>query len=116
MEVIHDLLDYVNEGTLCESLQSGADTIGSHRLRVVAIKVLGWLKSQHRMATKCALALNRSHTWCENLEVWMQLGSPLSECFEIGEDGFDFRAEVTQDERDDIRAMVDTHHQPRLMT
>ncbi len=116
MQVIRDLLAYVNDGRVGESLAATQESIGPTGLRVVAIKVLSWLKSQNRLPTKRPLKINMEYPWCANLATLLATNTDIAVIFVLCEDAFDFRAEIAEGTRREILACVDAHYQPPLIT
>jgi hypothetical protein len=115
MESVNDLLDYVERGRAADWLAAIEGTIGRQRVRVVSIKVLSWLKSQNHLRTKRALDLNMAYPWCAELATVLAQDSRLAGIFVVAGNTFDFREEVSEELRNEIRAKVDADHNPRLM-
>lgn len=116
MDIISDIVTYVETNQVSTSLSDAQRSLGTQTLRDIAIEIVAWLKSQHRMKSKRSLALKTKYTWCRDLVKWMESGSPLEKWFAVSDNGFDFRIEVNSNERERIREMMDTQYQPRLMT
>jgi hypothetical protein len=116
METIESLLDYVDTKRLSERLAVPPDKISHDDVRVAAIKILGWLKSQNRMATKRALPLNSEFNWCVNVATLLAEVPNLRTVFFATDSEFDFRPEINQETRNEIRAIVDARYRPPLMS
>jgi len=116
MKSVNDLLDYVEKGHVADWLVAIERNIGRERLRVLCIKVLGWLKSQNHLRTKRALDLNMAYPWCAELAGVLAQDAHLAAIFAVAENTFDFREDVSDELRNEIRAMVDKDYEPRLMT
>ena len=115
MKSVNDLLDYVEKGHTADWLVAIELNIGRERLRVLCIKVLGWLKSQNRIRTKRPLDLNMAYPWCAELASVLVQDAHLAAIFAVVESAFDFREDVSDELRNEIRAKVDKDYEPRLM-
>lgn len=116
MESVNELLDCVEKGRSADWLAVVERQIGRKRLRVVAINILAWLKSQNRLRTKRPLDLNMAYPWCTDLIAYLAPDVHLVSIFVISENTFDFREDVDENSRNAIRAMVDRDFRPPLMT
>jgi hypothetical protein len=114
--IINALLAYVNNEGLFPPLVEIQQILGSRDLRVVCIKLLGWLKSQHREFRKRGLMLDDHFVWCANLKRWIAQGGSLSDMFCISNNVFDFRPTVSHTDRKAIRALVNDKHHPPVRT
>src|SRR3954452_20923733 len=94
MTIIDDLLAFVNSGHVSEGLLIARQRMSDEDLRIVAIKILSWLKSQNRVHTKRPLPLNIEYPWCSQLIDWLTVDSHLSNLFSESEGLFDFRPDV----------------------
>src|SRR5262245_36741556 len=86
-------------GALLESIEL---ELGKSNLRVVAIKLLSWIKSQARQQQPQPLDLNPAFPWCEWLRSLVQTNKHLSELFNVDGNRLDFRIEISEIERKEI--------------
>jgi hypothetical protein len=114
MDCILDLIAYVERGQGSEWISRIEVVIGAARLRVVAIKLLGWLKSQNRLRTKRPLDLKVAFAWCAELRNVLAHDSSLGTIFVASDNSVDFRSEISEDLRNEIRGEVDSNHNPPL--
>jgi hypothetical protein len=114
MDSVNELLDYVEKGRSAVWLALVEQQIGCERLRIVVIKILAWLKSQNRLRTKRPLDLNMAYPWCADLIDLLAPNVHLVSIFIISENTFDFREDVDEELRNEIRATVDRDYNPPL--
>jgi hypothetical protein len=116
IEIIRDILDYVNTQRVSISLTKIEEYLGQEKLRVISIKILSWLRNQNRMLKKRPLRLNMQYPWCVNLSSWLEQDEVLAKVFTISDNTCDFSDEVSETEKKAIRIMVDEGYRPKLMT
>jgi len=116
MGIILELLDFVNKGQVSEWLHHAETRLGREEVRLLAIKLLGWLKSRNRFQRNRPLALNKHRPWCRELVDWLTHDERLASLFSASEDSFDFRDDVPEELRRAIWAKVDAEYSPRLRT
>lgn len=116
ISIIYELVELVETGKVPVSLAQIDGSIGSQELRVVAIKVLGWLKSRARFPNDRPFNLYDSFGWCANLRVLVASSDELSSTFQIDGNVLNFAPTVTPLERREIEKFVDQHYRPPLMT
>lgn len=115
MKAIQDLID-------CTKPDRLAGTCGAHKspqscsraMRIVAIKIIGWLADQHAFGEREPLELNMDYPWCQDVEMLLRPGSPLSTWFCIRETVLDFRSNVDKCERDRIRQLAHSQYHPKI--
>jgi hypothetical protein len=88
--------------------------IGAPRLRVVAIKLLGWLKAQHRLGKESALQLDSHYQWCVELKRLVAECRAFSEVFREENDTLVFRDDIEQAKRVAARSVADKEYNPIL--
>lgn len=117
MDTIHALISFVNNGKADGSLfQSVSSEIGDDRMRVIAIKVLGWMKSQHRMGKLRPLRLKPAWSWCNELSELMSRLDIFSDVLELQTSGIVFKSSLSEKTKLEICELVDRKYEPRLMT
>ena len=117
MDTIRALISFVNNGTADNSsLQLARTEIGDDRMRVVAVKVLGWMKSQHRIGKLRPLQLKSSQSWTQELSNLMSEHQLFSEVLELRDSAVVFNSSLSEEGQLEICALVDREHEPRLMT
>ncbi len=116
IDVVDGLLVYVESGATSPGLSPGVEAMDQLRVRVIAIKLLGWLRLQATSLTERPLELIDAYTWSQDLRKLITLCSSFSEVFEIQGNSIDFRATVSMEERTRIRQMVVRRYKPRLFT
>jgi hypothetical protein len=112
--IIVELVEYVENGKTSEGMHECLEEIGAVEVRIVAIKLLGWLKQLARTGKQKGLKFNKSYTWCMNFIRLMSTLPELRLLLELKEREIDFRSDVSADERLEIAKYVDVHHNPKL--
>ena len=115
MQIINDMLVFINKNKIPESLVKIEKTIGRNELRVVSIKILSWLKAQNRTSNKILLSMKNEYDWCKNLKRWLTDDKFLANIFYIHNNKCDFLPTVNEDIRAEIRKKVDQNYNPPLM-
>ena len=116
MQVVADIIDFVNDGVVRPELALSHELLGHLELRIVSIHLLGWLKSQHRMQTKRPLDIRQGYPWQNNLRKWLQEDTRLAMLFIADECSYDFDADLAEGARSVIRALVNEGYHPPLRT
>lgn len=112
--IVHDLVGFVESGNTPPSLSQNNNTIGSRSLRVVAINLLGWLKSRAKFPNERPLTLRSDFEWCANLRTLMSSSPELSAMFQIDGDAFNFSSAVPQAQQREIEQFVNQNYRPPL--
>lgn len=113
--ILLELSDYVETGTVGRKLAPLVDEVGPVGVRIVGIKILGWLKAMFRTGKRRPLTFNESHSWCQNFRVLMSELPELRDLFEVKQGHIDFQSSVSEAEQLDIRKFVDAHYNPKLI-
>ena len=113
-QIIKDIIDFVNENKTPNSFFNIEEKLGKLDLRLISIKLLGWLKSQHRCLKKRPLKLEKKYPWSNDLIRWVEEYKELSTLFVVSEGKLDFSGEVPEIERGKIRAFVNSEYNPPL--
>lgn len=117
MHFVEMLVTYVDTGQVASTSMRDAEVlIGSDRLRVVSIKLLSWMKSQHRMGKLRRLQLEKEHAWCEDLRQLMGSTAMLDNVLEIQDHSLDFAAALADESRAELCAAADQSYSPPLRT
>jgi hypothetical protein len=111
--VIVELVDFVEKMTPGAILAPAVGRIGEKEVRVVAIKLLGWLKERAREGRQLWLAFKKSYPWCQNLLLLLET-PPVAELFEVDGNRIDFHDNIEVDERQEIEKYVDLGYKPRV--
>ena len=111
---MRDLVELVEAGKVTSSLTEANATIGSQPLRVVAIKLLGWLKARTAFPNERPLKLSDEVEWCANLRTLMSSSPELSAMFQIDGDALNFSPAVPQAQRREIEEFVGQNYRPPL--
>ena len=115
MQIINDMLNFINKNEISDSLITIEEAIGKKELRVVAIKILNWLKAQKRTSKNISLTIKNEHDWCKNLKHWLAHDALLANLFYIHENKYNFLPTVKENLRKKIRDTVDHSFKPPLM-
>jgi hypothetical protein len=115
-QVIIDFIDYVDKRTISQSLAAVIEKIGPRETRVVAIKILGWLKEMARSKSADALAFDENYPWCQNLLVLLCDIPQLNELFHVAGRHIVFRDTVPASDREEIAKYVHAHYNPKVRT
>ena len=118
--IINDLLNFVETGNVSKNLLAidaklGKSDLGDvSRLRDVAIKILGWLRGIARLKKIYPLRLNTNYEWCNDLQIFLNNSSEISEYFEIIDWKLQFKSNVNSDEITNILRIVEKEYNPVL--
>lgn len=116
MESVHSLISFVKDGTTSDPyLLLAKHEIGDERLREVAIKVLGWMKSQHRMGKLRPLPLKAHHCWSQELSNLMINHQVFADLLELRDGEVILESSLPEQTHLEICALVDREYKPRLM-
>ena len=116
MDTIYELIGFLSKGSEgSPALQQAEEVVGETRLRVLSIKLLGWMKSQHRLGKIRPLTLNAEHEWCENLRQVM-VQRLFADVFELQETQLILSTALGVDKQLALCALVDREYSPTLMT
>jgi hypothetical protein len=115
---VQNLLDFVNSRAASPGPEvAGAlAAIGKLRLRLVAIKLLSWLKLQRRVRKVLPLGMDDRHEWCRDLLDLVQRQALLNGVIAIESGAVVLSSGLRQDEREELLALVDAEYQPPLRT
>ncbi len=116
MQIIKDLLDYVNNDKSTVPASKICDRLDQSELRVIVFNILGWLKFQKRWHKDRPLELKSEFAWCRNLRALLDDNEPMRSLFEISENQLDFRSEIDEATRESIRSIVDAGYNPKIRT
>jgi hypothetical protein len=114
--IIAEFVDYVENRTTGNTLASVQGKIEATDLRILAIKLLGWLKEMARTGKHRPLAFNNTYTWCHNLLTLLSNIPQLNDLLVVDGNHIDFRDTLPADERVEIARYVDDHYKPKLRT
>jgi hypothetical protein len=110
--VVAGLLAALGLGDVPASLECAVSKLGRVRMRLLAMKILRWLKTQHRFGNDRPMALDFEFRWCQELrqlvDLWPELGSLL----QIVGDEVTFRDTATREDRLRLRQQVDEAYRP----
>jgi hypothetical protein len=115
MQIINDIINFINNGKISERLVNITEKIGNKELRVVSIKILSWLKAQNKTSNKILLSIKDEYDWCQNLKRCLIYDKNLASIFYIHNNKCDFLPTVNEELRDQIRKTVDNNYNPPLM-
>ena len=68
---INDIVFFVNHNEFPKSLVKLEKILSKDDLRIVSIKLLGWLKYQHASSLKRALKMKDDYKWCTDFKKWL---------------------------------------------
>ncbi len=115
-QTVADLLRFVNAGaSTATQISPAIAEIGRKQVRVVAIKLLSWMKSQHRIGKLWPLELLEKFEWCRNLLHLMQKQAFASDLIHATDTTVVFLPELNEDQVKTLLAFVDAGYQPQLM-
>lgn len=117
MNVIEALIAYVDKDADVAGLLAAAEErIGDDRLRILAIKLLAWMKAQHRSRKLRPLTLADDFTWCNDLRHVLRYDDTLTAVFAIKDHTLNFVDSLPTSERLALCETVDSRYRPPLMT
>ena len=116
--ILHELVEFSNTGKVGPTLSKLAALLGAPALRVVAIKVLGWLQYRARRVrpTDMPLQLTPAYPWCSQLRTALSASPELAAVFQIEGESLSFSARISPEERKAIERLVGQGLEGRLMT
>jgi hypothetical protein len=113
---VDDLLGFVNaNASTATQINLAIAEIGRRQVRVVAIKLLKWMKSQHRIGKLWPLELEEKHECCRNLLHLIQSQAFAADVIYTKDTTIVFRPELNENEVNAMLAVVDAGFQPPLM-
>jgi hypothetical protein len=115
---IEIILAFVNSpGTpLPVELNTIHSQVGKLRLRLVAVKILAWLKLQRKLGKPLPLDLDDRHEWCRDLVYFVNSWPLLQSIIRIEGAAAILSSDLSVDAREKLLTLVDTRYQPRLIT
>jgi hypothetical protein len=116
-ETIEYFVDFVNSrerGPGPGRLSEARSEIGSQRMRVVAIKLVSWLKGMRRLGKPLPLPLNTQFEWCHDLLQLINDKGLLRDVINVREDGLVLSPDLSSQEREELLAFVDAGYKPKL--
>ena len=116
-EAVKNLLDFVSspQAAPASDLANAISEVGKLRLRLVAIKLLSWLKLQRKLGKPLSLDLDDRHEWCRDLVTLVKSHGLLDDMITIQGGAVVLSSSLSADEREELLAFVDDGYQPRLM-
>lgn len=116
MNSIEALINYVNDQSAEDDVRTAQVELGDARLRVVAIKILGWLKSQHRLSKFRDLPLRKDKEWCVDATSLMLENRLFLDMLQIDESLISFAGQLSDSDKAALCETVDQGFAPRLLT
>ncbi len=116
MQLIEELVQYADGSRPVAELETAQKELGDERLRVVVLKILGWLKSQHRLGRLRTLTIKQEYAWCQDAILLIKDRGLLLSTFQISEGSIKFADSIAEEKQAELCAIVDSKFSPRLMT
>jgi hypothetical protein len=91
------------------------EMFGARAARVLAIKLLDWLRLGRRLRNTKPMVLNPHYPWCNNLISWLDQEDSVKIYFYCKNNRFNFLPDVPLKKIDEIKVFVRKHYCPRLM-
>jgi hypothetical protein len=113
---IEQLGAFFKNGEVASEIRIAAEALGTERLRVVIIHLFKWLNSQARMGSKRPLSLIEGAEWSQNVCDLLSAVKNLDAIFAVTRNELDFRDQIQEDARDEIRRFVHEVYRPRLFS
>jgi hypothetical protein len=116
-ETIKYFVDFLNSresGPGPGRVSEARSAIGSQRMRVVAIKLVSWLKDMRRLGKPLPLPLNTQFEWCRDLVQLINDKGLLRDVIDVREDGLMLSPDLSSQEREELLAFVDAGYKPKL--
>lgn len=117
MQLVDEMIRYVDgEPFSPDSELSVAEAeLGGQRLRLVVLRLLGWMKLQHRLGKRKDLTLTQRYEWCDDSVLLIDERGLFSSAFRVDEGSVQFASHIENDECMELCAEVDSRFKPRLM-
>ncbi len=112
--IIDDIVAFVDRGDVPPSVASLVEIVGKLGLRVVAIKLLSWLRFQAKWHNEKPLVLNWNWPWCQDMKKVLEWLGPLRELLEIEGNECNFKPSVSAEERAHYRRVALAGYNPPL--
>jgi hypothetical protein len=112
--VVTELLEYVEHGNASGSLEKAIDIIGPIPLRIIAIKLLGWLREIALTGKYRPLTWNNKYDWCNNFLRLHELIPEFADTFRVGPRHLNLAQSITPQEQNDIIETVNARYRPKL--
>jgi hypothetical protein len=115
-EVISDLIVFLGSPSVTGSLSEQVERFGVRIMRLFALNLLDWLRARAHYPRCYPMALNAELKLHADFREIVRSNAALTELFVANEDYLEFRADVPEDERNNIVSVVDERYRPRVMT
>lgn len=115
-QIIVQMVRYIEQEGETPLLNPAEEKWGNKDLRLLVIKIVGWLKSVARspLGRHRPLSLDSQYSWRQPLLEFIVDTPELSELFEPDPTGrkLDFRDNIPLEERMEIQRYIDEHYRP----
>lgn len=121
MHIIDELLKYWGSKDK-KALMTTDIQISNYEMNVVVIKILSWLKLEHKRSLWKAegkeicfkpLEVNMQYPWCANLYNLVEKEKLFHDCFSIKEGKFDFSDTVSEEDKAIAREKAYQNYNPQ---
>ena len=121
MDIIDKMFKYFSSQDK-EALLTTDIQISNYELNVVVVKILSWLKLEHKRTIWIAqgrknclkpLEVDRRYPWCANLYKLVEQEPLFHDSFSIYEGKFDFSYAVPEEDRAAVRETVYRNYNPK---
>lgn len=117
MDTVEDLVAFIDSKEVnSQSLRRALEDMDQRRLRIIAIKILDWMKSQYRIGQLRHLRLRKDYTWCNDLRHIIETHQFFHEMLTIEDEGLTFASHLDNESRMHICAKANQLYNPPLMT
>lgn len=113
---IKDLVKFIDSGITDNTLERAKEQIGVDNLRIVSIKLLGWLRSELLIIRGRPLNAKQNSRWFNDLKILVERTEGLYNLFSCSESSINFCCEVSKKERLSIHRYVFNNYKPPLRT
>lgn len=121
MSIIDGLLKYYSKGDR-NGLITKENSMSAYELNVVVIKILAWLKLEHKRSMWKAegkrtclkpMEIDMQYPWCANLYKLVENEKNFRDYFSIKDGKFDFSDKVSEKDRSTAREKVYHNYNPQ---
>lgn len=113
-KIVGDMLQYLKNDSKSPSLEAAEQKIGSYMLRVMLLKVVDWLKLEHKRVNiwgrksipSKPLIVNDNYPWCKSLILIVQEDEWFSKYFIVEKNKLYYSPAVDEETRNKARQLA----------
>ena len=113
---VESWIDFLQSGICGAEMESLRATIGTQRLRVLIIKILGWLKAEARSGKSCRpLEVSPTHEWVVDLQKALEVSDQFRSALTLSGTALSLHTKTSDSDQSALLKTVDQRFTPPLM-